>query len=510
MKSVALHNLGCKVNAYELDFMQQMLQEKGYKIVSFDEAADIYIVNTCTVTNIADRKSRQMLHRARHLNPDAVVVAVGCYVQTGQESLEADGTVDLAIGNNKKGEIAEILADYLERRHIAGETSAGENRAAGQDETSAEENRTAGQDETSAGGSGKAAGRIEAPDGKRKPEIHKIDIGKAVEYEEQTLRETSGHTRAFLKIQDGCNQFCTYCIIPYARGRIRSRRQEDVIAEAARLAKAGYQELVLTGIHLSSYGMEKIPAELSPIDRGESELLPLLRELSKLAGVERIRLGSLEPGIVTEAFAQELSALPKVCPHFHLSLQSGSDAVLRRMNRKYDTAAYLEAVGCLRKAYGNPAVTTDVIVGFPGETEAEFQETEAFLSRVGFYEMHIFKYSKRQGTPAAKMPGQLTEAEKAERSGRLMKLEREMSAAFRRTFVGKEASILFEERIEREDGSWWIGHTPHYVKAAFRAQENSAFRGPQGEDMKNRILSCRLTSFLEEDIILAEPVGIKS
>ncbi|MDE7179406.1 MAG: tRNA (N(6)-L-threonylcarbamoyladenosine(37)-C(2))-methylthiotransferase MtaB [Lachnospiraceae bacterium] len=456
MKSVALHNLGCKVNAYELDFMQQMLLEKGYKIVPFDEAADIYIVNTCTVTNIADRKSRQMLHRARNLNPDAVVVAVGCYVQTGQESLEADGTVDLAIGNNKKGELAKILEEYLERRRQTAE----------QKNTDVSEH-TATEEQ----------GKTDA--GKKRTEIHKIDIGRVTEYEELTLRGTAGHTRAFLKIQDGCNQFCTYCIIPYARGRIRSRKQEDVLTEAAQLVEAGYQELVLTGIHLSSYGM----------DRGGTELLPLLRELSTLTGVERIRLGSLEPGIVTEEFAQELRSLPKVCPHFHLSLQSGSDAVLRRMNRRYNTAAYLEAVMQLREAYGNPAITTDVIVGFPGETDAEFRETEEFLSRVGFYEMHIFKYSRRKGTPAADMPGQLTEAEKAARSERLMKLEREMSRAFRETFLGKEVSVLFEERIEKDGVSWWIGHTPHYVKVACRDTSEGSF------SMQNRILPCHITSF---------------
>lgn len=456
MKSVALHNLGCKVNAYELDFMQQMLLEKGYKIVPFDEAADIYIVNTCTVTNIADRKSRQMLHRARNLNPDAVVVAVGCYVQTGQESLEADGTVDLAIGNNKKGELAKILEEYLERHR-----------------QTAEQKNTDVSEHTATEEQGKADA------GKKRTEIHKIDIGRVTEYEELTLRETAGHTRAFLKIQDGCNQFCTYCIIPYARGRIRSRKQEDVLTEAAYLVEAGYQELVLTGIHLSSYGM----------DRGGTELLPLLRELSKIAGVERIRLGSLEPGIVTEAFAQELSSMPKVCPHFHLSLQSGSDAVLRRMNRRYNTAAYLEAVMQLRQAYGNPAITTDVIVGFPGETDTEFRETEEFLSRVGFYEMHIFKYSRRKGTPAADMSGQLTEAEKAARSERLMKLEREMSRAFRETFLGKEVSVLFEERIEKDGVSWWIGHTPHYVKVACRDTSEGSF------SMQNRILPCHITSF---------------
>ena len=456
MKSVALHNLGCKVNAYELDFMQQMLLEKGYKIVPFDETADIYIVNTCTVTNIADRKSRQMLHRARNLNPDAVVVAVGCYVQTGQESLEADGTVDLAIGNNKKGELAKILEEYLERRR-----------------QTAEQKNTDVSEHTATEEQGKTYA------GKKRTEIHKIDIGRVTEYEELTLRGTAGHTRAFLKIQDGCNQFCTYCIIPYARGRIRSRKQEDVLTEAAHLVEAGYQELVLTGIHLSSYGM----------DRGGTELLPLLRELSTLTGVERIRLGSLEPGIVTEEFAQELRSLPKVCPHFHLSLQSGSDAVLRRMNRRYNTAAYLEAVMQLREAYGNPAITTDVIVGFPGETDAEFRETEEFLSRVGFYEMHIFKYSRRKGTPAADMPGQLTEAEKAARSERLMKLEREMSRAFRETFLGKEVSVLFEERIEKDGVSWWIGHTPHYVKVACRDTSEGSF------SMQNRILPCHITSF---------------
>ena len=458
MKSVALHNLGCKVNAYELDFMQQMLLEKGYKIVPFDEAADIYIVNTCTVTNIADRKSRQMLHRARNLNPDAVVVAVGCYVQTGQESLEADGTVDLAIGNNKKGELAKILEEYLERRR-----------------QTAEQKNTDVSEHTATEEQGKT------DVGKKRTEIHKIDIGRVTEYEELTLRGTAGHTRAFLKIQDGCNQFCTYCIIPYARGRIRSRKQEDVLTEAAHLVEAGYQELVLTGIHLSSYGM----------DRGGTELLPLLRELSTLTGVERIRLGSLEPGIVTEEFAQELRSLPKVCPHFHLSLQSGSDAVLRRMNRRYNTAAYLEAVMQLREAYGNPAITTDVIVGFPGETDAEFRETEEFLSRVGFYEMHIFKYSRRKGTPAADMPGQLTEAEKAARSERLMKLEREMSRAFRETFLGKEVSVLFEERIEKDGVSWWIGHTPHYVKVACRDTSEGRF------SMQNRILPCHITSFFD-------------
>lgn len=486
MKSVALHNLGCKVNAYELDYMQQMLLEKGYKIVSFDEAADVYIVNTCTVTNIADRKSRQMLHRARNLNPDAVVVAVGCYVQTGQESLEADGTVDLAIGNNKKGELAKILEDYLERRRQNAERGTPDMPAEQKNVDAGKHIAPEERGKADAGKHTAAEEQRKADTEKKRTEIYKIDIGRVTEYEELTLRGTAGHTRAFLKIQDGCNQFCTYCIIPYARGRIRSRKQEDVLTEAANLVEAGYQELVLTGIHLSSYGM----------DRGGPELLPLLRELSKLAGVERIRLGSLEPGIVTEAFVQELSSLPKVCPHFHLSLQSGSDTVLRRMNRRYDTAGYLKAVMLLREAYGNPAITTDVIVGFPGETDAEFRETEDFLSRVGFYEMHIFKYSRRQGTPAADMPGQLTEAGKAARSERLMKLEREMSRAFRETFVEKEVSVLFEERMEKDGVSWWIGHTPHYVKVACRDTSEGSF------SLQNCILPCHIISFLEEEILL--------
>ncbi len=433
MKSVALHNLGCKVNAYEMDFMQQMLQEKGYKIVSFDEAADIYIVNTCTVTNIADRKSRQMLHRAKKRNPDAVVVAVGCYVQTGQETLLKDAAVDLAVGNNRKKDLVEILESYLESRTV--------------------------------------------------PVIDTIDIAHAP-YEEMTLKTTAEHTRAYIKIQDGCNQFCSYCIIPYARGRVRSRLEEDILQEARAMAQAGYREIVLTGIHISSYG----------IDRGGSELGRLLEKLSGIEGLERIRLGSLEPGIVTEEFAAAIGALPKVCPHFHLSLQSGSDTVLHRMNRRYDTAGYLEAVETLRRHYGSPAITTDVIVGFPGETEEEFVQTKDFLKRVGFYEMHIFKYSRRQGTRAAAMEGQLTEAEKSVRSERLMTLEREMSRAYREEFLGKTETVLFEELVEIGGQAYWVGHTTRYLKAARKAEPR--------EDMQNHMVSGRLLSFLADDILL--------
>lgn len=476
MKSVALHNLGCKVNAYEMDFMQQMLQEKGYKIVSFDEEADIYIVNTCTVTNIADRKSRQMLHRAKKRNPDAVVVAVGCYVQTGQETLLKDGAVDLAIGNNRKKDLVEILEAYLKHRDKA-EMPATQQKAGTEQSEAAD----------GMGGAENASWReaMAAEPVQFKPVTDIIDIAHAP-YEEMTLKTTAEHTRAYIKIQDGCNQFCSYCMIPYARGRVRSRLEENILREARGLSETGYREVVLTGIHISSYG----------VDRGGSELVRLLEKLSEIEGIERIRLGSLEPGIVTEEFAAAISALPKVCPHFHLSLQSGSDTVLRRMNRRYDTAGYLSAVERLRKYYVNMAITTDVIVGFPGETEEEFAQTEEFLRRVGFYEMHIFKYSRRQGTRAAAMEGQLTEAEKAVRSDRLMKLEREMSRAYRETFLGKTEEVLFEELVERDGQAYWIGHTTRYLKAARKADP--------GENLQNRIAAGKLRAFWEDDVLLME------
>lgn len=437
MKSVALHNLGCKVNSYELDVMQQMLQEKGYKIVSFDELADIYIINTCTVTNIADRKSRQMIHRARKLNPQAVVVAVGCYVQTGKDTIEKDGSVDLAIGNNRKKDLVSILEDYLARQEKMGRTV-----------------------------------------------CDVIDVNQPCEYEEMKLEKTAEHTRAYIKIQDGCNQFCSYCIIPYARGRVRSRREEDILKEVKGIAEKGYQEIVLTGIHISSYGT----------DRGGCELPALLSGLHEIEGIRRIRLGSLEPRIVTEEFAGKISRLPKICPHFHLSLQSGSDTVLRRMNRRYDCEEYFRAVEYLRQYYEDPAITTDVIVGFPGETQEEFRETEAFLHRVKFFEMHIFKYSRRQGTRAAAIEGQLTEAEKAGRSAILMEAERRMSHAYRAGFVGREVEVLWEDKQVINGRTYWIGHTTQYIRAAEPAKD--------GEDLHNTIVKGKITGFLEEDIML--------
>ena len=375
MKSVALHNLGCKVNSYEIDVMQQRLQESGYVIVPFDEAADVYIINTCTVTNIADRKSRQMIHRARKRNPDAVVVAAGCYVQTAGETALQDGTIDIAVGNNRKKDIVTILEEYWK--------------------------------------------------GKEETAVNVINIGDTREYEEMQLSRTAEHTRAYIKIQDGCNQFCSYCIIPYARGRVRSRREEDILREVRGIVDAGYKEIVLTGIHISSYG----------IDRGASELLQLLGKLHMIDGLERIRLGSLEPRIVTEDFAAQISAMPRICPHFHLSLQSGCDSVLRRMNRHYTAGEYFQTTEALRRYYRDPAITTDVIVGFPGETEEEFHTTEEFVRRIRFYEMHIFKYSRRQGTRAAQMNFQLTEADKSRRSEILMRAEAQMSHDYRAGYL---------------------------------------------------------------------------
>ena len=443
MKSIALHNLGCKVNGYEMDVMQQILKENGYKIVPFDENADIYIINTCTVTNIADQKSRQMLHRAKKKNPDAVVVAVGCYVQTGEDKITMDPAIDLAVGNNRKKDIAVILGKYLEER---------------------EKDKTL-----------------------QKTAV--IDINQTKEYEEMTLPVeasawTREHTRAYVKIQDGCNQFCSYCIIPYARGRVRSRTEEDILTEVSGIVKMGCQEIVLTGIHISSYG----------VDRGKAELLQLLYKLNEVEGLQRIRLGSLEPAIITEEFVQKISALQKLCPHFHMSLQSGCDETLRRMNRHYTTREYLEKVEMLRKYFDRPAITTDVIVGFPGETEEEFLCTEAFLEKVHFYEMHIFKYSKRQGTRAAVMEKQVPDAVKTQRSNRLIQLEQRMSKEYRQSFIGEDIEVLLEEQKEIDGNFYQIGHTKQYIKAALKTQE----------DTRNCMVTGILTEFLKDDIMVME------
>ena len=404
-RRAAFHTLGCKVNAYETEAMEELLQTAGYDIVPFTEQADVYVVNTCSVTNMAERKSRQMLHRAKKLNPEAVVVATGCYVQVSEEEARADAAVDLVLGNNQKRQIVTALDAYFE---------------------------------------GRAFDDVLA------------DVEKE-QYEELEVSTVLEHTRAFVKVQDGCNQFCSYCIIPYARGRVRSRRMENVIAEIKRLAEAGIQEVVLTGIHLSSYGRE--------ID-GESHLIELIEAIHPIDGISRIRLGSLEPRIITEEFVGRLKKLHKVCPHFHLSLQSGCEETLKRMNRHYTPEEYYEKCKLLRAAFENPAITTDVIVGFPGETDEEFDKTRQFLEKVHFYEMHIFRYSRRKGTRADKMENQIPEETKAQRSSILSSLESQMTKEFRTKWTGTCVKVLLEERQEINGVSYMVGHTPEYIKCA--------------------------------------------
>lgn len=448
MKKAALHNLGCKVNSYETEAMQQLLENAGYEIVPFAEGADVYIINTCSVTNIADRKSRQMLHRAKKMNPEAVVVAAGCYVQAAGEELKKDEAVDLVVGNNKKTDLVSILEDYFAQRK------------------NPEEDTVFGQNDT--------------PDETLETII---DIGDTREYENLSIDRISDHTRAFIKVQDGCNQFCSYCIIPYTRGRVRSRRPDEVVEEVKRLTISGYQEIVLTGIHLSSYGMD-FPEE------ERLTLLDLIQSIHEVEGLKRIRLGSLEPRIVTEEFAKALAGLHKICPHFHLSLQSGSDNTLKRMNRHYTTEDYLNRCQILRKAFKNPAITTDVIVGFPGESAEDFQETKEYLKNVQFYEMHVFKYSKRNGTRAAVMPDQVPESIKAERSNDLLSLEKEMSLEYRKSWLGSRTEVLMEEEYWWNDIHYMIGHTREYVKAAV----------PFEEGLKGVVIEGILTEMMNDEV----------
>ena len=437
---VALHNLGCKVNAYEVEAMQQLLEEAGYEIVPFEPGADIYVINTCTVTNIADRKSRQMLHKAKKMNPDAIVVATGCYVQTGGEKLEKDEAIDLVLGNNQKGNIVDALTEYAENKPGHGS--------------------------------------------------HVIKINQTKEYEDLSIDHTAEHVRAYIKVQDGCNQFCTYCIIPYARGRVRSRNIESVLKEVRALAKKGYKEVVLTGIHLSSYGVD------FPEEKKET-LLSLIRAVHEVEGIKRIRLGSLEPGIVTREFAEGIAALPKVCPHFHLSLQSGCDETLERMNRRYRSGEYRERCELLREVYGNPALTTDVIVGFPKESEEEFQKSYDFVDSIRFYETHIFKYSRRQGTKAAAMDGQLTEAEKALRSEKMIAMHHRHASDYEKSMLGKELEVLIEEEYKKGGQTWYLGHSREYIRTAVKKSENYGV---------NDIVKVKAESFLEDHIMTGEVV----
>ena len=437
MNTVAFHSLGCKVNSYETDIMQQKFTENGFRVVPFTQKADVYVINTCTVTNIADRKSRQMLHRAKTLNPDAIVIATGCYVQTDTEGVLKDASVDIAIGNNEKTRILEILNEYVS---------------------------------------------------KQKKTSSILDIMHTSEYESMMLTETAERTRAYIKIQDGCNQFCTYCLIPFARGPVRSREKAEILDEIKALAVKGYNEFVLTGIHVSSYGVTR-PGHLE-----ENRLAELLEDINALPEVHRIRLSSLEPRVMTEEFVQRISALKKLCPHFHLSLQSGCDATLKRMNRHYTCEEFLAGVRLLRKYFDDHAITTDVIVGFPGETDEEFEESLKFAETVGFYEMHIFKYSKRKGTVAEKMPGQVSGVVKDARSDKMEALEHEMSVAFRKRHIGKSYSILFEEEKTVNGKKYYIGHTPEYIKVAAISDAN----------LSDKIETRTLTGFLTDDILLSE------
>lgn len=438
-KSVAATTLGCKVNQAETDSMLDMLSAAGADIVDFEEKADIYIVNTCSVTNIADKKSRQMLHRAKKRNPESIVIAAGCYVQSAKELLEQDESVDIVISNNKKKDITDIVNDYINvRKNEGGDTPAG---------------------------------------GEKKEYF--IDISKETEYEEMGGHVPVGHTRAYVKIQDGCNQFCSYCIIPYVRGRIRSRSEEAVIAEVTELAESGIKEVVLTGIHISSYGKDK---------NNEGALIDLIDAISKIKGIKRIRLGSLEPGIITEDFVRRVSANKKVCPHFHLSLQSGCNTILKRMNRKYTREQYFEKCEMLREAYDAPALTTDVIVGFPGETDEEFEETVQYLTELNLYEMHIFKYSPRKGTVAAAMKDQVSPEVKNKRSDVLLELAERGKKAYEAKYEDAELEVLVEEVLHREDGTYLRGHTERYMDILIKAGDI-----PMPESFVNSFVYVRYT-----------------
>ena len=449
---VAFLTLGCKVNSYETNAMERLFVEAGYELTEFHKKADIYVINTCTVTNMADRKSRQMLHKAKKMNPDAVIVAAGCYVQASYEEAKKDEAIDVIIGNNQKKEIVSVVESYREERQNEKECM-----------------------ECAA----------------------MVDMMEPQEYEELSIDNAGEKTRAYIKIQDGCNQFCSYCIIPYVRGRIRSRSEEDVLAEVRRLAETGYQEVVLTGIHLSSYGVD-LQGEKNFVLLEGKPLLSIIRKVSEVEGIKRIRLGSLEPRIVTESFTKELASIEKVCPHFHLSLQSGCDKTLKRMNRKYTADEYKAGCDILRKYFEHPAITTDVIVGFPEETDEEFAVTKAFLEEIAFSDVHIFKYSMRKGTVAAKNKNQVAESVKHERSSQLIELGKRMQCAYESAFDGKETLVLAEEKVSIGGVEYYIGHNERYVKLAFLADSE--------EDLHNRILSVKVTGKVEENILLCERI----
>lgn len=435
MRKAALHNLGCKVNSYETEAMTQLLKKAGYEIVSFQDQADVYIINTCSVTNMADRKSRQMLHKAKKQNPNAVVVATGCYVQTATEKVAQDLSIDLVVGNNRKKDIVEILNEYYAEKEA----------------------------------------------GEQVKEEYVIDINHTDEYEDLEISTVTEHTRAHLKIQDGCNNFCSYCIIPYARGRIRSRTMESIKAELERLSASGFKEIVLTGINLSCY------------DDNGKKLIDVIEMADNVNGIERIRLGSLDPEVVTEEFVERLGKVKKICPHFHFSLQSGCDKTLKAMNRHYTSDEYYEKCQLIRKYIDNPAFTTDVIVGFPGETEEDYISSREFVKKVKFAELHVFKYSKRDGTVAAKMPNQIDEKIKTLRSEDLIKTGEELTKEFRQAKIGQDTTVLFEEKILLDNKEYWVGHTVDYIKIAV----------PEKENLEGQIRKVNVKDFLTNEIMLA-------
>lgn len=435
MRKAALHNLGCKVNSYETEAMTQLLKKAGYEIVSFQDQADVYIINTCSVTNMADRKSRQMLHKAKKQNPNAVVVATGCYVQTATEKVAQDLSIDLVVGNNRKKDIVEILNEYYAEKEA----------------------------------------------GEQVKEEYVIDINHTDEYEDLEISTVTEHTRAHLKIQDGCNNFCSYCIIPYARGRIRSRTMESIKAELERLSASGFKEIVLTGINLSCY------------DDNGKKLIDVIEMADNVNGIERIRLGSLDPEVVTEDFVERLGKVKKICPHFHFSLQSGCDKTLKAMNRHYTSDEYYEKCQLIRKYIDNPAFTTDVIVGFPGETEEDYISSREFVKKVKFAELHVFKYSKRDGTVAAKMPNQIDEKIKTLRSEELIKTGEELTKEFRQAKIGQDTTVLFEEKILLDNKEYWVGHTVDYIKIAV----------PEKENLEGQIRKVNVKDFLTNEIMLA-------
>ena len=450
MRTIAFHNLGCKVNSYETDAMAQKCIEKGYKIVDFEQKADIYVVNTCSVTNIADRKSRQMLHKAKKQNPDSVVVAVGCFVQANPEEVAKDEAIDLIVGNNKKKDLFEIVEEYLNQKSVSKDL-----------------------------------------EGTTVTDIHHCD------YEELKINKSEEHSRVFVKIQDGCDRYCTYCIIPYVRGNLRSRKPEDVVREIKEIAANGYREVVITGIHLSSYGKDFLKDGKPSLDySGNADyLINLLKDINEIEGIDRIRIGSFEPMILSEDFVSKLSKITKLCPHFHISLQSGCDSVLKRMNRHYDTKEFYEKTVLLREYFPGCALTTDVIVGFPGETEEEFNTTYDYLTKIKFFETHIFPYSRRKGTVADRMPGQLTMNEKKERVTKLLELDDKLSREYRESKLGETDNIIVEEIKTINGEDYYVGHTPEYVMVALKEDETIS-------KLIGHTVKVNLYKMLTDDVVL--------